>query len=917
MIERIANGEPTGSETRCGIVLPDDMAGRRRFLTAADHLLKDADWRLVLMGSTRVRRKRNSRVRNLTGRASRRRRLRELACCDIALCCGDACDLAVEVGIPLVGVFLGRHHTDILPGDFESYTIIYPNLTSCPSGGDVDLAAAWRLVRPAPLASAVRQRANEPSAAPDVLRFGSRRDGRRPYVSIVVATRVSGDVQLESTRRCLHGISANTPVPHEVILVDGGSDEGFVGALKQMHNGRAVFMPAGRTLPDVWNSGVEMAAGDVIVLLHNDQYPGVGWLDDLLPHLNGNGVAVAGVEMWHVTAAGELLRGHEDSPRDFVRACGLAGRRDVLAQLGSFDAELGPNFPEAADLCYRAREMGYAIASTESTALRHTGALTLSRCGSDLADSMLLLRRRWPDRFDVPPAPPDGSDVDEAGSEEISEDARPGVDDDAGNGGHPDSQAGPNDLRARLGVSPTAFVVGYLGRLSTEKRIADLINAFAASNADHLVIGGWGKQREQLAALVERLGLDDRVTFAGAVHSVGAFYRAIDVFALVSESEGMPLTVVEAALAGVPIVATTVGAIPDMLEHGSSAFFTEPGDVAGIAAAVDTLRADPVLAYRLSCAARIAMESEHTSARMGQRYQSVLIDARNRRKQPARAIFRRGGGIGDILLSTPAVRAMKQRYPDAQVIYATDRRYAELLETNPWVDVVDDTVNAGENDLHIELDHEDVWRTQVHVIDKYLTLAETPGDADRTLDLILTQSDRRFARRLHARLPQRPTVVFHTRSNMACKDWPYEYWQALAEALSQEHNVIQVGREGEPPIDGVLDATGITAPSPLRKTAAILADADVVVCVDSCVQHMAAAMGIPAVVLWGGASSPEVSGHRDHLNIVTPSPCRCDRSKGYGNACPYELRCLEALTPEIVLDRMANAGLCGLQQRGG
>ena len=163
---------------------------------------------------------------------------------------------------------------------------------------------------------------------------------------------------------------------------------------------------------------------------------------------------------------------------------------------------------------------------------------------------------------------------------------------------------GPTDLRASLGIASTAFVVGYLGRLSYEKKVCDLISAFAGSCADYLLIGGWGIEEPALRRQVQDLGLEDRVVFAGVIHDPASFYEAIDIFALVSESEGMPLSVAEAMMAGLPVVASSVGAVPEMLRHGEAGLLVHWGDIEGIRVAIDRLRRDPRLAASLAAAAQ-------------------------------------------------------------------------------------------------------------------------------------------------------------------------------------------------------------------------------------------------------------------------------------------------------------------------
>jgi len=468
------------------------------------------------------------------------------------------------------------------------------------------------------------------------------------------------------------------------------------------------------------------------------------------------------------------------------------------------------------------------------------------------------------------------------------------------------------DLRAALGIPSTAFVVGYLGRLSVEKKVCDLISAFAGSCADYLLIGGWGIEEPALRRQAQDLGLEDRVVFAGVIHEPAVFYEAIDIFALVSESEGMPLSVAEAMMAGLPVVASSVGAVPEMLRHGEAGLLVNSGDIEGIRAGIDRLRRDPRLAASLATAEQAIARERYCGSRMAAEYQQVLLQAARERREPPRSIvLRRAGGIGDVLMSTAALRHLRRRYPRSHITYVTDRHNADVLELNPHVDQIVERHEPDREGLDIDLCHEDIWDSGVHVIDKYLTLVEAPADAARRVDLLLSPDDRRFAREFLGRRTEEPVIVIHARSNMRCKDWPMWRWADLVERLRMRYWVVQVGKEGEELIPGCLDATGLPGPAPLRKTAALVEQACMAICVDSCVQHFAAALGVPAVVLYGGSSSPKLSGYPHNLNVHTPFACTCDLSNGFTSACPHDYECMTAITPELVLEQMEQWGVKG------
>ena len=159
-------------------------------------------------------------------------------------------------------------------------------------------------------------------------------------------------------------------------------------------------------------------------------------------------------------------------------------------------------------------------------------------------------------------------------------------------------------LREQLGITIGDRIILSVGRLSKEKAQADLIRAFARlrdTNPDlqaKLVIVGEGPERAKLEAETNSTGVADRVIFTGQVSNVRPYYAITDVLANVSHSEGSPYVLLEAMAAGVPIVATAVGGVPEMLSDGESATLVPPGDSAAMAAAMGRLLKDEDLSRR-------------------------------------------------------------------------------------------------------------------------------------------------------------------------------------------------------------------------------------------------------------------------------------------------------------------------------
>lgn len=138
------------------------------------------------------------------------------------------------------------------------------------------------------------------------------------------------------------------------------------------------------------------------------------------------------------------------------------------------------------------------------------------------------------------------------------------------------------ELRDELGVGPQQPLVGTVGRLVPIKNHRLFLEA-ARSMVDSgspvgFVIVGDGELRDSLKAYAVQLGIAERVHFLGWKKDMAPVYAALDVFALTSDNEGTPVAVIEAMAAGVPVAATAVGGVPDVVRDGETGRLVPPGD---------------------------------------------------------------------------------------------------------------------------------------------------------------------------------------------------------------------------------------------------------------------------------------------------------------------------------------------------
>jgi glycosyltransferase involved in cell wall biosynthesis len=158
-------------------------------------------------------------------------------------------------------------------------------------------------------------------------------------------------------------------------------------------------------------------------------------------------------------------------------------------------------------------------------------------------------------------------------------------------------------------------VIGTVAALRAEKNLGRLLRAFAMLPFGRLVIVGDGPERPGLAALASRLGVAERVEFAGHHADPAGFYAGFDVFALSSDTEQMPLSVIEAMASGLPVVATDVGDVRLMVAEANRPYVVGADDAA-LAGALAGLLGDPGARPRIGAANRAKAEAEFDQGAM-------------------------------------------------------------------------------------------------------------------------------------------------------------------------------------------------------------------------------------------------------------------------------------------------------------
>ena len=189
------------------------------------------------------------------------------------------------------------------------------------------------------------------------------------------------------------------------------------------------------------------------------------------------------------------------------------------------------------------------------------------------------------------------------------------------------------DKRQQLNIDGNEFVVGYVGRLSEEKGIKYLLQAHLslakAGLPVKMVLIGDGPQKGELEKLVDGSGIKNSVRFAGFQPQIETWFPAMDVFVLPSLTEGTPMALLEAMNEGIPVIASAVGGVPQVLDPGRNGLLVPPGNSEQIAEAIRDLFADETLRQRLSDNGRRTIAERYNIADWVNKVETEYLQAVN------------------------------------------------------------------------------------------------------------------------------------------------------------------------------------------------------------------------------------------------------------------------------------------------
>lgn len=505
----------------------------------------------------------------------------------------------------------------------------------------------------------------------------------------------------------------------------------------------------------------------------------------------------------------------------------------------------------------------------------------------------------------------------------------------------------------RLEVPKGEWQVAAVGRITPIKGHRDLLRAFAIAAKNfpraRLRIVGEAEAKHQsylheLRKLTHQLGLEERVEFSGHEPEVSKLLEGVDLLVLSSTApEAFGRVLIEAGAAGVPVVATRVGGVPEVILDRKTGLLVPPADPVALGAAITSLLKDRALARMLSRENRRRTETVFPLARMVSETLEVYHEASDR----LRIVVIKFSAVGDVALITPSLRAIRQRFPKANITVVVGRESRELLHRCPHIDdlVVFDRARDGspfglarlgwrlaraQVDLVVDFQnnrrsHWLGWLTgaphrygfagrrwsgllshralppqgAVPPVEHQFRILQLLGIQNAAQQLELWPGPPDEAR-VDALLKEswiaqnQPLVAMHPGARWKSKRWPTEQYAQLADRLATEMKarVILTGSAEERVLCEEIHRLAEVKPviaagqTSLNELAALLRRCKAFVGGDSAPLHVAAAGGTPAVALFGSTDPIRhlpPSARLKLLRVQIPcSPCyraRCPRRR--------------------------------------
>lgn len=524
----------------------------------------------------------------------------------------------------------------------------------------------------------------------------------------------------------------------------------------------------------------------------------------------------------------------------------------------------------------------------------------------------------------------------------------------------------PKVITGPKNTAKTPFRILNVGRLSPIKGQLEFLKAIyrlkqELPQIEGRLVGSEGKGKhkytDEIRKTIRQLGLEKNVKLLGTRRDIPELLQQADLLVLSTlVPEGFGRVVVEAGAVGVPVIATRLGGVLDIIEDGENGLLVAPGDTEGMAQAMFSVLSDRSRAQQFAVKLREKVEKFFTLDRMAEETIKVYEEAKKRKK----ILVLKLGAAGDVILAVPSLRMIRDRFPDSYLAVLVDRNLACLLSNSPYIDEVIpiDRRRLSEAsyllktakrlrregfDLSVDLQNSK-W---THLVSALSGIPERFGFRRGGFGFLLTTSDPSFhvkeppvkhqfrilsklgvrkfeealelwpdpasEERFESLLPRSESekiryvgLVMGSSPQWPTKRWPVESFQGLAERLIRECRcrIVLIG-SGEDRVlaenftedsENILNFLGKTS---LVDLISLIKRLDVLVTGDTAPLHVAGAMKTKIVALFGPTDpKPHMPPGNGAIVFVRSLACRpCYQGKCRN---PDELACLRRISVQEI-----------------
>ncbi len=508
-------------------------------------------------------------------------------------------------------------------------------------------------------------------------------------------------------------------------------------------------------------------------------------------------------------------------------------------------------------------------------------------------------------------------------------------------------------------------IVGLVGRITPIKGHPLFLKAMARvvrvfPNIKIQIIGDSPKPqyKEELLVLTRHLGLSDHVEFMGTRYDIPALLSNMSVLVVPSVGEeAFGRVVIEAGACGVPVVATRMGGLVDVIEDQKDGILVPPDDPRILAEAILKLLKEPELGKQFAASLKEKVDREFNLDLMFQRTLAVYEEALAKK----RILVIKLSALGDVILITPSLRALRQKYPNAWISVLVGRKSRKMIRNCPYVDDViafDDTAkprfqtllktvrSLAKEDFDMVVDFQNnrlshflsffsgakiraghanrKWSFFLNRKTEHSSLPLAPIDhqfqvlklvevetLDKKLELWTEKEEDESMRRfLESQWvsPSQVLVGINPGSSIRwqTKQWPIENFAKLCDELARRNiRVVITGSEED--ASSMEELFALTRHKPINaigKTSitelvSLIKRCQVFISSDSAPMHIAASVGVPLVAIFGPTDPKRHLVPPERYQVfwkeVHCSPC-------YLRTCPIGHICMKKITGQEVLD---------------